>query len=260
MSEPLLRIRALSKRFGGVQALEDVSLDVAPGAIVGIMGANGAGKTTLFALVAGNEAPTSGDIRLAGESIVGLRPDQICRRGVARTYQIVRPFAGLSVLENVTTAALFGAGRHASHAAAEAHARVVIEAIGLGERMDSPAGELTLSGQKRLEIARAVATGAQLVMLDEVMAGLTAPEVEDLLATIRRLQAERGLTVLVIEHVMRALMRLSDHIVVLHLGRKLAEGTPQAVAQNADVLRVYFGNSVGNSVGDDARDDAGEAA
>ena len=243
MDQALLQVQSLGKNFGGVQALEDVSLTVESGAIVGIMGANGAGKTTLFALIAGNEAPSTGEIRFRGRSIVGLRPDQICRRGVARTYQIVRPFAGLTVLENVTTAALFGAGLHASHADAQVEAAGIIGEVGLAERIDSPAGALTLSGQKRLEIARAVATGATLVMLDEVMAGLTAAEVEQMLATIRTLHARRGLTLLVIEHVMRALMRLSHHIVVLHLGRKIAEGEPEAVAANEEVLRVYFGEA-----------------
>ncbi len=243
MDQALLQVQRLGKNFGGVQALEDVSLTVESGAIVGIMGANGAGKTTLFALIAGNEAPSTGEIRFRGRSIVGLRPDQICRRGVARTYQIVRPFAGLTVLENVTTAALFGAGLHASHADAQVEAAGIIGEVGLAERIDSPAGALTLSGQKRLEIARAVATGATLVMLDEVMAGLTAAEVEEMLATIRKLHAQRGLTLLVIEHVMRALMRLSHHIVVLHLGRKIAEGEPEAVAANEEVLRVYFGEA-----------------
>ena len=243
MDQALLQVQSLGKNFGGVQALEDVSLTVESGAIVGIMGANGAGKTTLFALIAGNEAPSSGEIRFRGRSIVGLRPDQICRRGVARTHQIVRPFAGLTVLENVTTAALFGAGLHASHADAQVEAAGIIGEVGLAERIDSPAGALTLSGQKRLEIARAVATGATLVMLDEVMAGLTAAEVEQMLATIRTLHARRGLTLLVIEHVMRALMRLSHHIVVLHLGRKIAEGEPEAVAANEEVLRVYFGEA-----------------
>jgi branched-chain amino acid transport system ATP-binding protein len=241
--EPLLQVRRLSKRFGGVQALEDFSLDVEEGAIVGIMGANGAGKTTLFATIAGHQAATAGEVLFRGRSILGLRPDQICRRGVARTFQIVRPFAGLTVLENVTTAALFGAGLHAGHAAAQEEAVRVIAEVGLGERIDSMAGDLTLCGQKRLEIARAVATGATLVLLDEVMAGLTPAEVEKMLATIRSIHARRGLTLLVIEHVMRALMSLSHHIVVLHLGRRIAEGTPEAIGANPEVVRVYFGEA-----------------
>jgi branched-chain amino acid transport system ATP-binding protein len=236
-------VQGLGKRFRGVQALDDVSFSVEPGSIVGVMGANGAGKTTLFALIAGNEVPSAGEIRFRGQPIVGLRPDQICRRGVARTYQIVRPFGGLTVLENVTTAALFGAGLHPGHAQAQAEAAKIIGEIGLADYAQSLAAELTLSGQKRLEIARAVATGATLVMLDESMAGLTASEVNQMIDTIRRIQAERRLTLLVIEHVMRALMRLSDHIVVLHLGRKIAEGKPQAIAENREVLRVYFGQA-----------------
>jgi len=243
MDQPLLQVRNLGKNFGGVHALDNVSVDVEAGVILGIMGANGAGKTTLFALIAGNEAPSSGDILFRGRSIVGLRPDQICRRGLARTFQIVRPFAGLTVLENVTTAAIFGAGLHASHADAQAMAAEIIREVGLAGRIHSPAGELTLSGQKRLELARAVATGATLVMLDEVLAGLTAAEVEEMLVTIRAIHAARGLTLLVIEHVMRALMRLSHHIVVLHLGRKIAEGEPEAVAASDEVQRVYFGEA-----------------
>ena len=243
MNPPLLQVRGLAKSFGGVHALDNVSIDVSAGTILGIMGANGAGKTTLFALIAGNSAPSAGEILFRGRSIVGLRPDQICARGLARTFQIVRPFAGLTVLENVTTAALFGSGMHEGHAGAQAAAAGIIRDVGLERRMDSPAGELTLSGQKRLEIARAVATGAKLVMLDEVLAGLTAAEIEAMLDMIRRLHASRGLTLLVIEHVMRALMHLSHHIVVLHLGRKIAEGEPGAIAGSEEVRRVYFGEA-----------------
>ena len=237
----LLELDNISKRYGGVQALHDVTFGIEEGAVVGIMGANGAGKTTLFSLVAGNERPSSGDIRLRGRSIVGQRPDEICRRGVARTFQIVRPFAGLSVLENVTIAALFGAGRHAGHGKAAGAARRVLTEIGLDDRADAPAGSLTLSGQKRLEIARAVATGAGLIMLDEVMAGLTPPEVEELLVSIREIHRERGLTLLVIEHVVRALMQLCGKVLVLHLGRLIAQGSPAGVAAHPDVLRAYFG-------------------
>lgn len=240
---PLLQVRELSLRFGGVKALEDVSLNVEEGAIVGVMGANGAGKTTLFAAIAGHQRATKGEILLRGRSILGLRPDQICRRGVARTFQTVRPFAGLTVLENVTIAALFGAGRQRSHAGARAEAARLVDDIGLADRREWLAGDLTLSGQKRLEIARAIATGAPLVLLDEVMAGLTASEVEEMLSTIRAVHAQRCLTLLVIEHVMRALMRLSHRIVVLHLGRKIAEGTPGEIGADLEVARVYFGGS-----------------
>jgi len=237
----LLEIEGLGKQFGGIHALTDVSFEVAEGSITGLMGANGAGKTTLFALIAGNERPTRGDIRFRGGSLVGLRPDQISRRGIARTFQIVRPFAGLSVRENVITAAVFGARRHPDPRAAADFAETAARDVGLGGRLDDPAGSLTLSAQKRLEIARAVATGAELLLLDEVMAGLTPAEVEEMLEVLRDLRERRRLTLLVIEHVMRALMRLSDEIVVLHLGRRIARGTPEEIVADPTVTRVYFG-------------------
>ncbi len=237
----LLSVQGLSKRFGGLTALSDVSFDVEAGRIIGVMGANGAGKTTLFSLIAGNTAPSTGDIRYQGRSIVGLRPDQICRLGVARTFQIVKPFPALTVLENLRTAGLFGHAMHRSAASADAASRTVLAEVGLADVADRPASTLTLSGQKRLEIARAVATGARLVLLDEVMAGLTPTEVGQMLQTLRQLQASRGLTLLVIEHVMRALMDLCSRIVVLHHGQLIAQGTPQEIGENAQVLSVYFG-------------------
>jgi len=239
----LLEVRQVSMHFGGVQALDDVSFCAAEGQIVGLMGANGAGKTTLFSLIAGNAQPNSGEIFFENRSLAGLRPDQVCRRGVARTFQVVRPFAGLTVLENVTTAALFGMRRHANRAQARGAAATLLDELDLGDRADDLAGSLTLSGQKRLEVARTLATGARLVLLDEVMAGLTAVEVEAMLVTLRNLHRSRGLTLIVIEHVMRALMQLSDRIVVLHSGRVIAQGEPQAVASDPQVLRVYFGEA-----------------
>jgi branched-chain amino acid transport system ATP-binding protein len=224
-----------------VEALCGVSFAVQAGQTVGIMGANGAGKTTLFALIAGNEALSAGDIRLRGASIAGLRPDQICRRGIGRTFQIVRPFGGLSVLENVTVAALFGAGRQLEASAAEHRARELIHRVGLDGRAASPAGALTLSGQKRLEVARAMATGAQIVLLDEVMAGLTPAEVDEMVRLLSALRTEYRLTLLVIEHVMQGLMRLADRMIALHLGRLIADGTPAEVARHPDVLRSYLG-------------------
>jgi branched-chain amino acid transport system ATP-binding protein len=240
---PLLSIRGLGKRFGGLTALDDVSFDVEAGRIVGVMGANGAGKTTLFSLIAGNSRPSSGDIAWQGRSIVGLRPDQICRLGVARTFQIVKPFAALTVLENLRTAAMFGKAQQRSAAAADSACAQVLAEVGLAEVAARPASTLTLSGQKRLEIARAIATGAQLVLLDEVMAGLTPTEVGQMLTTLRHLQSTRGLTLLVIEHVMRALMQLCSHILVLHLGQLIAQGTPQAIGADQQVLAVYLGSS-----------------
>lgn len=237
----MLSIQGLGKKFGGLTALSGVSFEVEEGRIIGVMGANGAGKTTLFSLIAGNTVPSEGDIRYEGRSLVGLRPDQVCRLGVARTFQIVKPFPALTVLENLRTAAMFGRAQHRNATSADEASRQVLVEVGLAELADRPASTLTLSGQKRLEIARAIATGAKLVLLDEVMAGLTPTEVAQMLQTLRRLQATRGLTLLVIEHVMRALMDLCSSIVVLHHGQLIAQGTPQEIGDNAQVLAVYFG-------------------
>ncbi|VWX61840.1 Amino acid/amide ABC transporter ATP-binding protein 1, HAAT family [Burkholderiales bacterium 8X] len=237
----LLEVRGLGKRYGGLVALDDVSFDVHAGQIVGVMGANGAGKTTLFSLIAGNSRPSAGRIAFDGQPIVGLRPDQICRRGVARTFQIVKPFPSLTVLENLRTAAMFGHADLRRRADADASSMQVLQEIGLASMADHPASSLTLSGQKRLEIARCVATGARLLLLDEVMAGLTPTEVGQMLDTLRHLHATRGLTLLVIEHVMRALMELCERIVVLHHGERIAEGSPAEIGANEKVLSVYFG-------------------
>jgi branched-chain amino acid transport system ATP-binding protein len=240
----LLEVRGLGKRFGGLVALDGVSFDVAEGSIVGVMGANGAGKTTLFSLIAGNARPSSGEIRYAGRSLVGLRPDQVCRLGVARTFQIVKPFPALTVMENLRTAAMFGRAQHRTAASADAASQAVLQDLGLAEMAQQPASTLTLSGQKRLEIARAIATGAKLVMLDEVMAGLTPTEVQQMLQTLQRLHQTRQLTLLVIEHVMKALMALCERIVVLHHGQLITQGTPEQIGNDPKVQSVYFGASL----------------
>jgi len=237
----LLSLDRVGKRFGGVVAVDGLSFAVEAGAILGLMGANGAGKTTAFGLIAGNLRPTSGAIRLDGQRIDGLRPHRISRLGIARTFQIVRPFPALSVLDNVATAALYGSGREASQDRARAKARDILAEVGLAERAADPAEALTLAGRKRLEVARALATEPRLLLLDEVMAGLTATEVAEALAMIQRVQAARRLTIIIIEHVMRVLMRLCDRIVVLHHGEKIAEGPPDAVANDPVVIDAYFG-------------------
>lgn len=235
----LLELRKVTKRYGGVTAVNDVSFTVPRGCFLGLMGANGAGKTTLFALIAGNLGVSGGDILLRGQSIVGKRPDVICGLGVARTFQIVRPFRDMSVFENAYTAALFKPG------AAPVQAREMAErALHMTDLLgfaDSQAGDLTLSRQKRLELARALAAGGELLLLDEIMAGLTPSEVEDMLEMLKRIHREYGLTVICVEHVMRALMRLSDEIVVLHHGEKMAQGRPEEIAENPAVIRNYFG-------------------
>jgi branched-chain amino acid transport system ATP-binding protein len=238
----LLEVRNVTKSYGGVRALHGVSLSLEAGGILGLMGANGAGKTTLFGLIAGHLAPTEGEILFDGRSLVGLRPDQICQRGIARTFQIVRPFAGLSVRQNVATAALFGSKPASTPAEAAARADAILAALGLGARAESLAGELTLSGQKKLEIARALASGCRLLLLDEVLAGCTPAEVAEMIEVIQRIHREHALTIVIIEHVMRALMRLADRIVVLHHGELIAEGAPAAIAVDPRVLQAYLGH------------------
>lgn len=237
----LLAVERVWRRFGGLVAVAGVSLEVEQGEILGVMGANGAGKTTLFALIAGHLRPDEGAISLDGRPITGLSPDRICRLGLTRTFQIVRPFAGLSVLDNATIGAFYGARRARDRKSAEAAAREAIAAVGLGAQAGQRAGTLTLAGQKRLEVARALATGPRIILLDEVMAGLTPTEVEEMIGIVAALRAQRGITFLVIEHVMKALVRLSDRVLCLHHGQPIAMGSPEALAHDPKVLEVYFG-------------------
>lgn len=237
----LLSLRNVSKRFGGLRALSDISFDIHEGEILGIMGANGAGKTTLFSVIAGHTRPTSGEILLRDQSLAGLRVDQICRLGIARTFQIVKPFRNLTVLENLLTAAMFGPVNIRDRNNAVEHSTSVLRELGMENLADTPAHALTLSGQKKLELARAITTGCSIVMLDEVMAGLTPPEVAEMLCFVRELHESRSLTILVVEHVMHALMDVSSRVVVLHHGELLAIGSPQEIVRNPSVLEVYFG-------------------
>lgn len=237
----ILDVNNVCKQFGGLKALQDVSFSVDEGTIFGLMGANGAGKTTLFGVIAGQIRPNGGSISFAGKPLAGQRPDQICRVGLGRTFQIVRPFGNLSVLDNVIVSAMYGAARAHRLADATLAGRRALEDVGLAPLADQLATSLTLSNQKRLEIARALATGARLVLLDEVMAGLTATEVAEMTETLFRLRQERGLTILIIEHVMGALMKLSDRILVLDHGVPIAMGPPQQIVTDENVVKVYFG-------------------
>jgi branched-chain amino acid transport system ATP-binding protein len=237
----LLVADTIGKSFGGLRALANVSFAIEEGEIVGLMGANGAGKTTLFSIIAGHQRPTEGDIQFKGGSITGLRPDRICHLGIARTFQIVRPFAGLSARENVETALLFGGVPPSGEIPISQRAMAILEQVGLADQSQKPAGALTLSGRKRLEVARALGTGPDLLLLDEVMAGLTPAEVADMLETIRSVKRDHNLTILIIEHVVRALVELSDRIIVLHHGELIAEGSPTDIAGNSSVRSVYFG-------------------
>jgi branched-chain amino acid transport system ATP-binding protein len=233
----LLEAVGLEKRFGGVQAVAGVSLTVEEGAIVGLIGPNGAGKTTLFQLLSGFVAPDRGTVRFAGRSTTGLRPHQLCERGLVRTFQIVKPFPGLTVLENVRVGAL---ARARDFGDATARARRITEFVGLGAKAAVPARALTLPDRKRLELARALATGPRLLLLDEVMAGLTPAETAQVVELCRQINSE-GIAILLIEHVMRAVMALSHRVVVLSQGRTIAEGAPAAIAADPQVIEAYLG-------------------
>ena len=233
----LLDVRDVSKRFGGLTAVNRFSLELVSGEIVGLIGPNGAGKTTVFHLLSGFQPPSEGAIRFKGESIVGVKPHTICRRGLARTFQIVQPFVSLSVLDNVMIGAF---NRTEDVAAARRRAIEVLDVVGLGPRRDALARELTLPDRKRLEMARGLATQPELLLLDEVMSGLNPTEIEAIIALIQRIHAQ-GVTLLIIEHVMRAIMALSQRIVVLHHGETIAAGRPADVARDPRVVAAYLG-------------------
>ncbi len=238
MIAPILSVKGVTQRFRGLVAVDDVSFDVAEGQIYAVIGPNGAGKTTLFNLIAGVYTPVAGAIEFEGARIDGLAPEKICARGIARTFQIVRPFPGLTTLENATIGALL---RDSDPDAATEHAGEVLRRLDLWDKRDARAGALTLPDRKRLEVARALATRPKLLLLDEVMAGLRPTETDRLVAIFRELARETGVTILLIEHVMRAVMALAERILVLHHGAKLVEGTPAEIVRDQRVLDSYLG-------------------
>jgi branched-chain amino acid transport system ATP-binding protein len=238
MAEPLLRVERVFKRFGGLLAVDNASFVVEPGRITALIGPNGAGKTTLFSIISGFLAPSAGRIFHRGTDITGMPPHLLARRGIARTFQIVQPFAGLSVHENIAIGAHLS---RRSRADALAAAAEVASTIGLGGLLDRPAASLTVAGRKRLELARALATNPELLLLDEVLAGLNPVEVAAMVPIIRDL-ADRGVTTLMTEHVMQAVMSLAEHVFVLAEGRIIAEGTPRAVVGNPRVVEAYLGH------------------
>jgi len=234
----LLQVEEVSKRIRGLVAVDRLSFEVPEGGIYAVIGPNGAGKTTLFNTIAGVFRPDGGEIKFLGERIDGLREDQICRRGIGRTFQIVRPFPALTVEDNVVVGALL---RHAHVDDARAHASEVLRRLDLYDKRAQRASALTLPDRKRLEVARALATGPKLLLLDEVMAGLRPTETDRMVSILRALNRDMGITILLIEHVMRAVMALAGRILVLHHGAAIAEGAPAEVVRDPAVIHSYLG-------------------
>jgi branched-chain amino acid transport system ATP-binding protein len=237
---PILEGEGVTKHFGGLAAVSSVDFNVDQGEVVGLIGPNGAGKTTLFNLISGALVPKPGAIRFKGENITGLKPHKICKMGVARTFQSVKVFANMPVLENVVLGSLFGTSNSMSSADAAREAMESLEFVGLSAVRATPAKDLTLANQKRLEVARALATKPELLLLDELMAGLNPTETAEAMELVTRIR-DKGITIFMIEHVMKAIMSVCDRIMVLHHGEKIAEGTPQEIATSRTVVEVYLG-------------------
>jgi branched-chain amino acid transport system ATP-binding protein len=241
----MLEVSGLTRSFGGLVAVCNASMAVREGQIVALIGPNGAGKTTLFAMIAGFTAPDAGSVRFAGADITGLPPHLICRRGIVRTFQIVQPFGALSVRENIAVGAHLHFG---NRAAALARAVEVARLVRMEAMLDAPAGALTVAGRKRLELARALATGPKLLLLDEVMAGLNPTEIDEIVGVVRTIR-DSGVTVLLTEHVMRAVMSLAEYAYVLNQGRIIADGTPAAIAAMPEVVEAYLGHGAAQRMG-----------
>lgn len=233
----LLEVKGMTKEFGGLRAVDALDLTIEQGQIFGLIGPNGAGKSTAFNCIAGAFAPTAGIITFKGEKINGQKPWDLCKKGLARTFQIVKPFASKSVLYNVMVASFVTTN---SRTVAEEKAIKILESLSFADKKDVLSGNLTIADRKRLEIARALATEPQLLLLDEVMAGLRPNEVDEMVEVLQKIRAQ-GTTIFVIEHIMRAIMALSDRIVVIQFGKKIAEGTPTEIANNENVIKAYLG-------------------
>jgi branched-chain amino acid transport system ATP-binding protein len=242
-NDALLRIEGLNKRFGGLAAVNQVSFEINAGEIISLIGPNGAGKTTIFNLISGIHRADEGKVLLMGENLVGLRPFEICQRGVGRTFQLMQSFPHMTVVENVMTSALFGRAPGISMREARALAEKFCELTGIGEKKNAFPKSLTVADQKRIEIARALAVNPRMLLLDEVMSGLTPAETNEAIKLVRKLR-ESGITILLIEHVMKVVMDISDRVIVLHHGEKIAEGSTVEVANNRQVIEAYLGEKV----------------
>jgi branched-chain amino acid transport system ATP-binding protein len=242
----MLQVEGLTKLFGGLAALKDVSFAVPEGQIYGFIGPNGAGKTTLFGAIAGAIQPSAGTIRSRGKEVTGMRPFSLVKAGIARTHQVVRPFKGMSVLENVQVGVHYGRRKIAGTGAAREIAREVLSRVGLDGKADLPASVLSLGDQKKLEVARALATSPELLLCDEICGGLTRSETRNMLALLEKIR-ESGTTIMYVEHDMKAVMSVCDHIVVLNFGRKLAEGKPHEIQNNEAVIEAYLGKPASGS-------------
>jgi branched-chain amino acid transport system ATP-binding protein len=236
----ILEGEKITKHFGGLAAVHRVDFDINQGEVVGLIGPNGAGKTTLFNLISGSLPTTAGEIRYKGKKITGLKPHQICKKGVARTFQSAKLFAGMTVLENALSASLFGTKRAISVPDAEREAKELLEFVELSTVGAMLAKDLPIASRKRLEVARALATKPDLLMFDEVMAGLNSAEVAQAMELVTRIR-NKGTTIFMIEHVMKAIMNVCDRIIVLHHGSKIADGTPEEIATSRTVVEVYLG-------------------
>jgi branched-chain amino acid transport system ATP-binding protein len=242
----LLQVNSLTKHFGGLAAVQNVSFEIERGEIVSLIGPNGAGKTTIFNVLSGIYSPDRGEIRLDGENLVGRKPFEICQRGIGRTFQIMQPFPHMTVGENVLTSGLFGRVPKVPMSKVEEEAVELCRWVGLGDRMKSYPRNLTVADQKKIEIARALAIQPKLLLLDEVMSGLTPTETAEAIKLVRQLRV-KGITIFLIEHVMKVVMGISDRVIVLHHGEKIAEGTSNQVANDPRVIEAYLGEHIEES-------------